>query len=1117
VPKSYLDASWNWSVGDTFESVAQVVASLDLALYSSVDEMESNDLARGQYQLSQGPTNEATISLWPPSELFPMRLDLQRDDANDQYSISSIAHGHATGMTPTSSTTIFPAKHHIAQSEEQFEEALQRIQDETRERVEELRTEQKNQEADRLQQRVTQDLLLLRETGTCPGVENYSRHMALRDEGEPPDTLLDYLGLNQDWLLLVDESHVTMPQLKAMYGGDRARKLKLVKHGYRLPSALDNRPLRHDEFWERVSQTIFVSATPSNRELELSESGPVDMMIRPTFVCDPIIEVRPTQDQLENLVQEIQTRTKRDERTLALAITKRDAEDLADYLIQHGIASTYIHSGLNTHERSNALKALQNGQIDCLVGVNLLREGLDLPQVSLVAILNADAEGFLRSQTALLQTIGRAARNTNGMAILYANRITDSMQKCMDATSYRRTAQLAYNAENGKEMRSTKGSSVLSIFDLLKDQIQSEQPIEVVGSRRTSQKPSIEGLIPVSIPMPTGEDAEEIVTDHIPSKPGVYFWKDTDDNILYIGKAKKLRSRVKSYLSPNAKHTSRIKVMLKKAKSVEFVLTPSDRDALILESNLIKHHQPPYNVLLKDDAAYPYICASIGDAHPQLSIVPRRQEGETASRYKYFGPYPHFAEINAILQGVEAQYDLRATSFAARHGTFSKAEYHKLFQQVLEEVFESQGGLFGEPSSLPALRSEYEEASMLFDSAYNQCRDVVAVGKTDDDSSWAVVHVLQLRNGLIAGRFSYTCELGSGLATEEDYADAIQTVLERQHYPSGEASSKGRFSFFPDEVLVQYSLTQQQGKDLKAAIRSARKLAEPNRRAAIALRTAATRGQRKETDARAMTLALENAQQTAIERSWANTKGVTKTSVDGTAMKELVTLLSLKEEPSRIECYDISHTQGEVAVASRVVFIDGKPAKHLYRRFNIKTVDGVDDYASLEEVLERRFKRAWVDDGEGGLVDGEDPWSMPDLVVIDGGKGQLSAALKGMAKASVFPQLLASPRRGMVEVDETGEESPLIIEENSDDDLVILIEATTTDDDDDDGPKRRTTVPVVALAKNQEEVFCPESTDPVNDSPDSASLLLLRAIRDESHRFALSAHRKRRSHSNGLY
>ena len=278
--------------------------------------------------------------------------------------------------------------------------------------VTELQEEGKVAEADRLSHRVSQDLLMLRETGTCSGVENYSRHMALREEGQPPDTLLDYFGNSvrtqngngatndlvknlPDWLLIVDESHVTIPQLKAMYAGDRARKEKLVKHGYRLPSALDNRPLRSDEFWRRIPQAVFVSATPAKYELDLiqGKNMPVEMIIRPTFVCDPEISVRPIKNQLDDLLSEIQERAKRNERTLAMTLTKRDAEDLASYLLDHGISSTYIHSGLNTHERSNALKSLQHGEIDCLVGVNLLREGLDLPQVSLVAILNADSEG----------------------------------------------------------------------------------------------------------------------------------------------------------------------------------------------------------------------------------------------------------------------------------------------------------------------------------------------------------------------------------------------------------------------------------------------------------------------------------------------------------------------------------------------------------------------------------------------------------------------------------------------------------------------------------------------------------------------------------------------------
>lgn len=360
----------------------------------------------------------------------------------------------------------------------------------------------------------------------------------------------------------------------------------------------------------------------------------MDMIIRPTHVCDPEIHVRPPDTQLDDLLNEITTRAERNERTIAMAITKRDAEDLAEYLQNHGVSSAYIHSGLTTQERSDALKMLQSGEIDCLVGVNLLREGLDLPQVSLVAILNADSEGFLRSETALLQTVGRAARNINGTAIFYANRITDSMKRCIDDTKHRRERQLAYNQDFDLESRSTEGSSLMSIFDLLKDEIEEEIPLETVGRENAGVNP-MELLVTTSAVVDRVSGNTTIATEHVPSKPGVYFWKDEAGKVLYIGKAKKLRSRVKSYLSPGAKHSPRIKVMLEKATAVDFVLTPSDRDALLLESNLIKHHQPPYNVLLKDDESYPYICASIGDEFPRFFAVPRRQLGEKASRYRY--------------------------------------------------------------------------------------------------------------------------------------------------------------------------------------------------------------------------------------------------------------------------------------------------------------------------------------------------------------------------------------------------------------------------------------------------------------------------------------------------
>ncbi len=655
----------------------------------------------------------------------------------------------------------------------------------------------------------------------------------------------------------------------------------------------------------------------------------------------------------------------------------------------------------------------------------------------------------------------------------------------MDATESRREKQLAYNAEHGCEMQSTKGSTMLSIFDLLKDQIQEEEPLEYVGSRKSSRLDLLNMPTTTVFTTASTSSSQEVETDHLPSKPGVYFWKDADGKILYVGKAKKLRNRVKSYLSPQANHSSRIRAMLAKATQIDFVLTPSDRDALILESNLIKHHQPLYNVLLKDDEAYPYICASIGDSYPRFSIAPRRQEGTKAAKYKYFGPYPHFKEINAILEGIEAKYDLRAKSFAARHGGGDKAEYSDLFQRVLTEVFEAKGSS-GDKESLPGLRSEFEEASNLFESKWNTCRDVVAIGKDPIDNKKAIVHVMQLRDGMVAGRFSYSCELLSGISGEEEYAALIETVLEKQHYPSGEGSRDGRTSFFPDEVLVQFPID---ATELKKVIRSVRKELEPERFGTVVVRTAATRGQRKETDLRAMQFAEENAMEVFAQRSFENVNGATKTSLDGTASRELAKLLSLEAAPNRIECYDISHTQGEFTVGSRVVFVGGKPAPHLYRRFNIKTVDGVDDYASLSEVLERRFRRAWVN-GSGGSVPKDSPWSLPDLVVIDGGRGQLGAAIKGMAKANVYPKLATNAELA------TGDG---IIEETI---LDLQVKESKAG--------RKASIPVIALAKDKEEVFVPNLSDPVNETSDSAALLLLRSLRDESHRFALTAHRKRR-------
>jgi excinuclease ABC subunit C len=530
--------------------------------------------------------------------------------------------------------------------------------------------------------------------------------------------------------------------------------------------------------------------------------------------------------------------------------------------------------------------------------------------------------------------------------------------------------------------------------------------------------------------------------------------------------------------------------MLKKAKHVEFVLTPSDRDALVLENKLIKHHSPPYNVMLKDDETYPFICATIGDALPQFVITPRRQEGQKASKYRYFGPYPNFCELNQILQGVEEKYDLRNKSFQAKFGSsLTKSEYQEHFQRALKEVFEGEEENDGE--SLFSMRSKYEEASKLFESEYNVSRDVVAVGRSDDGST-TLIFVLQLREGMINGQFSYSCDDASpaGLS-EEDLGDLIQAVLQQRHYSSGGSSThNGRFSFFPKEILLQYAVPDPM--DLKDTIHVYRKMAEPDptrKTQAFRLRTPAKSGGRKETDNRALQLAVDNAVQIANDKALVNMNNAPKSSVDGTAIEELAALLSLDKSPRRIECYDISHTQGENAVGSRVVFIDGKPANHLYRTFNIRSVTGPDDYASLEEVLHRRFARVWGNVGNE-LVDQDDPWSLPDLVVIDGGKGQLSAALKGMAKANVFPK----------------DASVIMPEEEDESDCFLIAEEMH--------PSRNVgvyaQVPVIALAKREEQVFTTWSIDPVNNSADSAAMLLLRALRDESHRRALTSHRIRR-------
>ena len=340
---------------------------------------------------------------------------------------------------------IYPAKHFVT-SQERMQEALRSIEDELGEQLVILNREGKLLEAQRLEQRTRYDVEMMQETGYCAGVENYSRHLGGREAGSTPYTLIDYFP--EDYLLFIDEAHMTLPQIRGMYNGDRARKEVLVEYGFRLPSALDNRPLNFGEFEQYVNQAVYVSATPGPYEYEHSQQM-VEQVIRPTGLTDPIVEVKPTEGQIDDLLHQIKLRVDRGERCIVTTLTKRMAEELADYLREMGVRTHYLHSEIDTLERSEILRDLRLGVYDVIVGINLLREGLDLPEVSLVAILDADKEGYLRSTTSLVQTIGRAARHVEGHVIMYADRVTDSMKRAIDETERRREIQQVYNRENG--------------------------------------------------------------------------------------------------------------------------------------------------------------------------------------------------------------------------------------------------------------------------------------------------------------------------------------------------------------------------------------------------------------------------------------------------------------------------------------------------------------------------------------------------------------------------------------------------------------------------------------------------------------------------------------------
>ncbi|MFI5505790.1 excinuclease ABC subunit UvrB [Corynebacterium kutscheri] len=485
-PQSYLDRSVVLRVGEEVERDRFLRLLVDI-------QYDRNDVGftRGAFRVKGD-----TVDIIPAYEELAVRVEFFGDEIDALYYIHPL-----TGdvIRKVDELRIFPATHYVT-SEDRMVKVIEDIKTELAERLADLENRGKLLEAQRLRMRTEYDLEMIEQVGFCSGIENYSRHMDGREPGSAPATLLDYFP--EDFLTIIDESHVTVPQIGGMYEGDMSRKRNLVEFGFRLPSALDNRPLTWEEFEKRVGQTVYLSATPGDYEMVAAQGEYVEQVIRPTGLVDPKITVKPTKGQIDDLIYEIRQRIEKQERVLVTTLTKKMAEDLSDYLLENGIKVRYLHSDIDTLQRVELLRQLRLGEYDVLVGINLLREGLDLPEVSLVAILDADKEGFLRSTRSLIQTIGRAARNVSGEVIMYADKITDSMQYAIDETERRREKQIAYNTEHGIDPQPLR-KKIADILDQVNDSVTTE--VSAAADVGMAEKPDISS-------MPTVE-VEKLITD----------------------------------------------------------------------------------------------------------------------------------------------------------------------------------------------------------------------------------------------------------------------------------------------------------------------------------------------------------------------------------------------------------------------------------------------------------------------------------------------------------------------------------------------------------------------------------------------------------------------------
>ena len=1118
----------------------------------------SAKLMRGQYRLGDVPDADGCVALsvWPPYLDAALELRVRGDDGV-VVSLQSADGGEAMGRT-----TIWPRMHHITPAE-RLEKATESIAEELEDRLRVLRASGCAVEADRLEQRTNADLLLLRELGFCPGAEHYSRHLRGARPGESPVTLLDYLAFTageldpstpqkREWLLVADESHVMLPQLRAMYGGDRSRKVALVDAGYRLPSALDNRPLTGDEFWTRVPQALLVSATPGDVETDwVGEDGVVDMVVRPSGVLDPPVRVVPKEDQLGALASAVSARAAVGECSLVCALTKADTEDLTAYLVAKGVRADWVHSELTTPQRAERLSKLQNGELDCIVGAQLLREGLDLPCVSLVAIFDADVPGFMRSSRSLMQMAGRASRNKHGECFLFADRTTDAMREMMAEVERRRERQHAYNVLHGVIPQSaTPGSatSTLSLFDIMSDEIAAEKdkwaaeqsaavPAEASaavdseavekalrnwrvrragggGARRQGTLEDKDGRPPTE---PAAEEvlqgrvvAEAILEAHgvdaahverlrgmsrdLPSKTGIYRWLDGSGAVLYIGKAKNLRARTSHYLSPALVLSSpRHRLLLASARSLDSVLTPGgEADALALEARMISRERPPLNIMLKDaprpeSAQIWLVPPSRGSAAGRFFVPRFRRDDPGASKAERTWTFPTRDAAGRMMAALEAALDLRGVSFRSNFRDAAALAEWAFASEVACLVLDGKGEAAiqrlearGSIASALELRmlvlGEAERAQehggsgtlaallQADSSARNWNADVIAAASRG--GGVCAVKVVRVRSGLVADVLGTVVDVPGSNASgdviaDETLAEVCQLVAEQMYGAGGN---------LPEWVCIPHAVADPQ--NARAALRAlgvGQGQDKGKARGSVLRHGAAKRGSLLEALA---AMALENADESARLSSAKRTTAMSLRDAAG-----------LPRVPRSIEGMDVSHLAGHNAVTSFVRFDDGAPVPPRHKLYRLsEAVTPSDDYGGIAESLSARLASSSA---------------LPDLILVDGGPGQLTAAARVLLDTGIGIANLGN-------LDGDGAQAPSVGD----------LEGGDLDD--------RRVVSLVALAKGRssgEEALWGPALSPTGavvglrlrvPQENEDALRLLRAVRDSAHAHALGKHRSMR-------